>query len=117
MGTIHFSANRSQAADGLVLHTLCRIAVGAVALLVLVLMLGGCASLPAPLPSLASQALDGAATPLAQLVAASTPPAQRHLSGLRLLADGDHALDWRAPNSIACCTTGPGSATTRARAT
>ena len=95
MGTIHLSANRSQAADGLVLHTLRRIAVGAVALLVLVLMLGGCASLPAPQPRSPSQALDGAATPLALLVAASTPTAQRHLSGLRLLADGDHALDAR----------------------
>ena len=93
MGITHRSADRSQQAAGLCLHALRRIAVVAAALLVLVL--GGCASLPAPLPRLASQALDGAATPLAQLVAASTPTAQRHLSGLRLLADGDHALDAR----------------------
>ena len=93
MGITQRSARRSQPADGRCLHALRRISGVAAALLVLVL--GGCASLPAPLPRLASQALDGAATPLAQLVAASTPPAQRHLSGLRLLADGDHALDAR----------------------
>ena len=56
----------------------------------------GCASLPenaAPAPAPAVQRLDD--SPLAAIAADSTPSSKRHLSGLRLLPGGDHALDAR----------------------
>ena len=67
--------------------------------LLLALLLGACASLP-DLPALpdaapaaAPQALHD--TTLARIAMESTPPAKRHLSGLRLLPAGDHAFDAR----------------------
>ncbi len=93
MGTIHHTDEEFQQAHQLMVRALCRISV--TVLLLLVLLLTGCASLPSPTQRQASMALDGASTPLAQVVAASTPVAQRTRSGLRLLADGDHALDAR----------------------
>jgi putative cardiolipin synthase len=60
------------------------------------LLLQGCASLPAGVERSASHAFtDTAATPLARIAEASTPPAQRALSGFRILPTGDHSLDAR----------------------
>ncbi len=67
--------------------------------LLLALLLGACASLP-DLPDLPSPAPADPAprlqdTTLARIAIDSTPPAKRHLSGLRLLPAGDHAFDAR----------------------
>ena len=59
-------------------------------------LLGGCASLPsrqAPAPTLAL--VDVAATALARVVAASTPPEAASQSGLRMLPEGPFSLDAR----------------------
>jgi putative cardiolipin synthase len=72
-------------------HLVCRI--GA---LLLALLLGACASLPdlpPPAPATAAPRLQD--TALARIAVESTPPSKRHLSGLRLLPAGDHALDAR----------------------
>lgn len=73
--------------------------IGATALLLIALALVGCASLPVPAPRQPSQALDGASTPLAAAVATALPgaagPDASADSAVRLLADGDHALDAR----------------------
>ncbi len=59
--------------------------------------LGGCASLPTPLPVPPTQAfVDVAATPLARIAAASTPPGKAALSGFRLLPEARFAFDARA---------------------
>src|SRR5438105_9018870 len=59
------------------------------------LALVGCASLPAPMPRTASSALQrDDATPLGHLAAEVAAP-DASLSGLRLLPDGDHALNAR----------------------
>ena len=59
--------------------------------------LGGCASLPAPVPVPPTQAfVDVAATPLARIAAASTPPGNAALSGFRLLPEARFAFDARA---------------------
>lgn len=68
---------------------------GMLALLALVL-LSGCAGLPTQAQRSHSEALtDVAATPLARIAAASTPDHLRHLSGFRLLPQGDQAFDAR----------------------
>jgi putative cardiolipin synthase len=64
--------------------------------LLLALLLGACVSLPdlpAAAPTAAEQAQQD--TTLARIAIESTPPAKRHLSGLRLLPAGDHAFDAR----------------------
>jgi putative cardiolipin synthase len=64
--------------------------------LLLALLLGACANLPdlpAAAPATAKQAPQD--TTLARIASESTPPAKRHLSGLRLLPAGDHAFDAR----------------------
>ena len=67
---------------------------GAALALLLAWTLAGCASLPAPAPRAETQALDGRGTPLAALAEAAAPAAAGR-SAVRLLADGDHALDAR----------------------
>ena len=65
-------------------------------LVLLVCVLQGCAFLPATVARSATFAFtDTADTPLARLVVASTPEAQRGLSGFRILPTGDYALDAR----------------------
>ena len=60
------------------------------------LWLGGCASLPSQVQRTPSSAIaDVAATPLAQLAAASTPAEHARLSGLRLLPDAAPAFELR----------------------
>ena len=67
--------------------------------LLLTLLLGACASLPDPTdlppaaPAVATPRLQD--TTLARIAVDSTPPAKRHLSGLRPLPAGDHAFDAR----------------------
>ena len=61
----------------------------------LALLLGGCGSWPAREPLPLSQALapaDAAATPLARVATASTPPEAQGRSGFHLLATGEYAL-------------------------
>ena len=72
--------------------------IGIVAAWIVVLLITGCAALPAGVQRTSSQAIDGAHTSLAQIAArsgASEPAARAELSGLRLIADGDHALATR----------------------
>ena len=67
--------------------------------LVVMLVLGGCSSLPARGPLPVSQAFaqaDVATTPLARVATASTPAGAQGLSGFRLLPTGEHAFDARA---------------------
>jgi len=60
------------------------------------LWLAACTSLPdVPGHASTSPVRDLADTPLARIAIDSTPPAKRHLSGLRLLPAGDHAFDAR----------------------
>jgi cardiolipin synthase C len=60
------------------------------------LALQGCASLPERVERSATFAFnDTTDTPLARIAAASTPAAQRTLSGFRVLPTGDHSLDAR----------------------
>jgi len=74
------------------LHTRALRGLGALAL-VLGSLLSGCAALPGHVPRPHSEAMiDVADAPLARLAAASTPDHMRHLSGLRLMADGPEAL-------------------------
>jgi putative cardiolipin synthase len=62
----------------------------------LLILFSGCAGRAAEVPNEPARALqDVGGTPLARLVEASTPPAQRHLSGVHLLADGADAWDTR----------------------
>jgi putative cardiolipin synthase len=61
-----------------------------------VAVLTGCASLPDSVQRPVSQArTDVADTRLAAVAAASTPEGSRHLSGMRLLPDGDQAFEAR----------------------
>jgi putative cardiolipin synthase len=65
-------------------------------LVLLVCVLQGCAFLPATVARSAAFAFtDTGETPLARLVVALTPEAQRGLSGFRILPTGDYALDAR----------------------
>ena len=60
------------------------------------LWLGACASLPSDVPRTPSAVIsDVGATPLARVAAASTPPEQAQLSGLRLLGDAAQAFELR----------------------
>ena len=60
------------------------------------LLMTACASLPAPQPHATTPAAALLQdTTLARIAADSTPPAKRSLTGLRLLASGDHAFDAR----------------------
>ncbi len=60
------------------------------------LLLAACASLPdLPAAAPAAVAPQVEQTTLARIARDSTPPAKRHLSGLRLLPAGDHAFDAR----------------------
>ena len=62
----------------------------------LIMLLTGCASLPNHVQRPASMArADVADTRLARIAAASTPPENVHLSGLRLLAEANQAFDAR----------------------
>jgi cardiolipin synthase C len=64
--------------------------------LLAVVLLTGCAALPAEVQRAPSLALhDVADTDLARLAAAATPPGERGLSGLHLLSDAGQALDAR----------------------
>jgi putative cardiolipin synthase len=65
-------------------------------LLLVALVLAGCASLPSNVQRPVSAAMsETAQTRLARVAAAATPQDKRHLSGFRLLPDGDHALNAR----------------------
>ena len=60
------------------------------------LLLTGCAAMPAPAPRTASQAMAVVGdTPLARLAADATPQGLEHLSGFALIADGSDALATR----------------------
>ena len=60
------------------------------------LLMTACASLPAPQPHATTPAAALLQdTTLARIAADSTTPAKRSLTGLRLLASGDHAFDAR----------------------
>jgi putative cardiolipin synthase len=78
--------------------------IGIVAAWIVFMLIAGCAGLPADVQRAASQGVDGARTSLAQIAERSaadeptvqaTQPEHNDLSGLRLIADGDHALATR----------------------
>lgn len=87
---------RSRVAD---VRRAVRAAARALAMLIVtpaLLWLGACASLPSDVPRTPSTAIGAdAATPLARVAAASTPPDQAQLSGLRLLGDAAQAFELR----------------------
>lgn len=69
---------------------------GSALVLVAAVLLGGCATLPAPVPVAPTHAItDVAQTRLAQLAAAAAPAGQPALSGFRLLPEAAFAFDAR----------------------
>jgi putative cardiolipin synthase len=88
------SVTPHQDAERLMRQSVRRIA--GLALLLLALVLAGCASLPSNVQRPVSAAMsETSQTSLAQVAAAAAPQDKRHLSGFRLLPDGDHALNAR----------------------
>ena len=94
MATMHSQSLLQQDAALRLMHSALR-RMGLVAAWIIVLLITGCAALPSGVQRPPSQAIVDADTTLAHTARHSTAGAADSQSGLRLIADGDHALATR----------------------